>query len=58
MQLAPSLVGQKLSRLFGFGKAANKASICYGVGIKDRRDGMAKALYREALNGCHTRRGP
>ena len=43
-RLTPSLVGQELSRLFGFGKTTHKARFGVGIGIEDRRNGMAELL--------------
>ena len=40
----PSLVGQELSRLFGFSNGANKARLRYGIRIKHRPNGMAELL--------------
>ena len=45
------LVGQELGRLFRFDKAVKIARLRFGIGIEDRRDGIAEALDLEAFEG-------
>ena len=49
--LVPALVGQELRRLLRLRKAAYKAGLADGIQLKDRRDGMSKALHLKALHG-------
>jgi len=44
LELTPSLVGKKLSRLFGFSKATYKARFGVSIGIEHRCDDMTQLL--------------